>query len=95
MDQAQHYFCVGTLYGLVLAVFFGSILRKIRESKGKMGQKNKPLDAFADAAHPNMTSAKVYKSSQLALVTLIFWTFVLISGAIFVIQLTMFIVDNL
>ena len=78
MDELQNAFCFGMFYGALAAMAVGIILVQIRESRGKMGQWNRPLDGFPDSAHPKMTSFGVAKSSVLSMFSCAFWTFLLL-----------------
>ena len=81
-------FTYGYVYGFVSAGIIGFIMGRVREARGKMGQRNRPLDTFPDASQPKMTAADIVRNSILSMFTCIFWVLVLI--ATIVIMISMF-----
>jgi len=65
----QDTFCCGAIFGFVMAGIIGIILGQIRESRNRIGARNRPLDTFPDASHPGMTSTGVVRKSIGAIFT--------------------------
>lgn len=78
MAEAQNSFCCGSLYGFIAAGIIAYILVQLREARGQMGQKNRPLDTFADASQPRMTASGIVNTSRQAMLRYVMWTFVLL-----------------
>ncbi len=95
IHSADYYFCLGAVYGFFVAGVFGTILSGIRTSRMKMGRKNKPLDAFPDAAHPHLTAAKIYWESSFATCGFIFWLLIGTAAITLLYKLTQYILNNL
>jgi hypothetical protein len=70
-------FCCGALYGFIAAGIIALILTQMREARGRLGHKDRPLDKFPDSAHPNMTPLGLVKTSRQALTDIIMWSFLL------------------
>jgi hypothetical protein len=66
------------LIGFLLAGLLGIILVRIREARARIERQNWSLDRFPDSAQPNMTSAGVVHTSQMAMVSVVFWSLLLI-----------------
>lgn len=78
MEEVENSFCCGAAYGFLAAGIMGVILSRIREARVRSGLQNLNLDRFSDAVQPSLTSAGVVHNSHLAMVSVVFWSLLLI-----------------
>ncbi len=71
-------FNCGIMFGIISAGILGIIFSKIRETRTKMGARNRPLDTFPDAAQPKLTAAKIVGGSIFSMFSCAFWWIVLL-----------------
>ncbi|MBM3143999.1 MAG: hypothetical protein FJ010_03305 [Chloroflexi bacterium] len=93
MGDKDLLFCSGTIFGLIVAFLVGFISLKLRDSRMKMGQKNRPLDTFPDASQSSMTPSSIYWKSQKASISWTFWLIVLIGLALLAIRVFKYIIE--
>jgi len=80
-------FTYGFVYGFISAGVIGFILGKVRECRGKMGQRNKYLNTFPDAIQPKMTPTGIVRSSILSMFACLFWVLALVATVVVIISL--------
>jgi hypothetical protein len=95
MGNNESIFCIGAVYGFIVAGIFGFILGQIRLARLRIGQQNRPFDSFGDASHPDMTSARVVRSSLWGYIGCFIWSILLIITIYFLFITTSYILENI
>ena len=93
MDVTDNQILCGIGYGFIAAGILGFILVQLRASRIRMGQANRPLDAFPDASQPGLTPAGIVWSSRFGMFTCILWAIIFIATTALVIYLLPTIID--
>jgi len=86
--QMDNDFSLGLIYGGIATGIICFILGRIREAMKKMGDRNRPLDTFPDAAQPRLTPAGIVRKSTLAMFSCVFWIIILVVVVVIFINTT-------
>lgn len=78
-------FTLGFVYGFISAAILGIVWGRIQKAKSNMGQRNRPLDTFADALQPKMTAASIVRKSIISMFACLFWILILVATLVLII----------